>query len=116
VSYATLRGKRRLTKCPLPGIQAFCDVAEQITAEMTRAIVPVKIPLNQNHTFRSIELTGQMQGKRDPMQLQVGFERRGPAAASDFPATPKPEETTVLPDDKARIDLWNKITSGGAQK
>jgi hypothetical protein len=85
------------------------DVSRQITPDMSRAIIPVRIVLDPNHEFRSMEIQGEVPGTPNPLKIQMGFEQRGAADTRDFPTPPNPNEVTSLPDKQARDALWAKI-------
>jgi hypothetical protein len=87
------------------------QLSKSITPEMMQSILPVRILLDADRALRSVEVNGQVPGKPNSLLIQIGFERHGPASQSDFPATPKPEEVTVIPDEQGRSQLWQRIHS-----
>ncbi|GAB3910552.1 hypothetical protein GCM10029964_114660 [Kibdelosporangium lantanae] len=85
------------------------EISNQLTAEMMRTVLPVRITLDADKKLRSIEVNGEASGKPTGLSIQLGFERRGPASPSDFPAMPNPAEVTVIPDEQGRAQLWQRI-------
>jgi hypothetical protein len=85
------------------------EVAAPIEPDMMAKLIPVKIVVNGDNTLRRIEIRGEVAGRAAKVQVELGYEARGPAQASDFPALPAPAEVTALPDKAARDDFWRKM-------
>ncbi|CAM4188773.1 hypothetical protein KIPE111705_44260 [Kibdelosporangium persicum] len=87
------------------------DVVALIEPDMMGRLIPVKIVVNADGTLRKAEVRGEVAGRGGKVQVEVGYEARGPAEASDFPPLPAPAEVTALPDKTARDEFWTKMAN-----
>ncbi|MBE1467224.1 hypothetical protein [Kibdelosporangium phytohabitans] len=88
------------------------DVAKLIDPELMSRLVAVKIVVNSDRTLRKAEVRGEVRSAKTKVQVEVGYESRGPSDATDFPAAPPPGEITALPADRAaRTDFWNRMAA-----
>jgi hypothetical protein len=87
------------------------DVVALIEPDVLGKLVPVKIVVNGDGTLRGVEIRGEVAGRKGKVQVEVGYEARGPAEASDFPALPAPAEVTALPDKAAKDEFWTKMAT-----
>jgi hypothetical protein len=79
------------------------DITSRIEPAMMGALIPVRILANTDGTLRKIELNGEVPGSTGKMQIQIGYEAKGPSGPEDFPPLPRPAEVTAL-SDKAAAD------------
>nr|WP_042198964.1 hypothetical protein [Kibdelosporangium sp. MJ126-NF4]CEL23649.1 hypothetical protein [Kibdelosporangium sp. MJ126-NF4] len=85
------------------------DVVGLIEPGLMNKLVPVKIVVNSDGTLHRAEVKGELQGSKTKVQIELGYESRGPADASDFPSVPQPGELTALPDKAAKDDFWDRM-------
>ncbi|MEV4317570.1 hypothetical protein [Actinocrispum sp. NPDC049592] len=100
----TLKAFLDATVIPIPA-----DITTRIDPDMTGKLIPVRLTLNSDGTFRRIEVNGAVLGKAGKVQLQVGYETKGPSASDDYPPVPQPAEVTALPDKAAVDDFWARL-------
>jgi hypothetical protein len=85
------------------------DITALIEPEMTGRLIPLRIQINSDSTLRKIEINGEVAGQGGKMQIQLGYEAKGPSEPGDFPSTPPPAEVTALPDRAAADEFQVKL-------
>ncbi|ONI73366.1 hypothetical protein ALI144C_46535 [Actinosynnema sp. ALI-1.44] len=88
------------------------DVVALIEPAMMNRLVAVNIVLNSDRTLLKAEVKGEVHGEKSKVQLEIGYDAKGPATPADFPAAPRPDQVTALPaGNEAKTQFWNRMGS-----
>jgi hypothetical protein len=85
------------------------DIMALVDPAMTGRLIPLRIQINSDGTLRKIEINGEVPGQNGKMQIQLGYDAKGPSEPGDFPPVPQPAEITALPDRAAANEFQVKL-------
>jgi hypothetical protein len=82
---------------------------DQVGPELKKAVIPTTITLDADQSLISFVMDAKFEGDGHKLELKYDFRFTGKATAQDLPKIPDAAEVTVLPDEAAKRDFYDRL-------